>query len=33
MTWHVRGKLKELTCFHVDDVMISGPKMILSSNV
>ena len=33
MTWHVRGKLKRLTCFHVDDIMISGPKMIQSSNV
>ena len=26
MTWHVRGKLKGLMCFHVDDIMISGPK-------
>ena len=26
MTWHVRGKLKGLLCFHVDDIMISGPK-------
>ena len=26
MTWHVRGRLKGLVCFHVDDVMISGPK-------
>ena len=26
MTWHVRGKLKGLMCFHVEDVMISGPK-------
>ena len=26
MTWHVRGKLRGLICFHVDDVMISGPK-------
>ena len=26
MTWHVRGKLKGLMCFHVDDMMISGPK-------
>ena len=26
MTWHVRGRLKGLMCFHVDDVMISGPK-------
>ena len=26
MTWHVLGKLKGLMCFHVDDVMISGPK-------
>ena len=25
MTWHVRGNLKGLMCFHVDDVMISGP--------
>ena len=25
-TWHVRGRLKGLVCFHVDDVMISGPK-------
>ena len=31
MTWHVRGKLKG--CFHVDDIMISGPKTIQSSNV
>ena len=26
MTWHVRGRLKGLMCFHVDDVMISGPR-------
>ena len=26
LTCHVRGKLKGLMCFHVDDVMISGPK-------
>ena len=26
MTWHVRGSCKGLICFHVDDVMISGPK-------
>ena len=26
MTWRVRGKLKGLMCFHVDDIMISGPK-------
>ena len=26
MTWHVRGRLKRLMCFHVDDVMISGPR-------
>ena len=26
MTWYVRGRLKGLVCFHVDDVMISGPK-------
>ena len=26
MTWHVRGKLKGLMCFHVDDVMISGSE-------
>ena len=26
MTWHVRGRLKRLMCFHVDYVMISGPK-------
>ena len=27
MTWHVRGKhSRGLMCFHVDDVMISGPK-------
>ena len=26
MTWHVRGRLKGLVCFRVDDVMISGPK-------
>ena len=26
MTWHVRGRLKGLMCFHVDDVMISGSK-------
>ena len=26
MTWLVRGKLKGLMCFHVDDIMISGPK-------
>ena len=26
MTWHVRGRLKGLMCFHVDDVMVSGPK-------
>ena len=25
MTWHVRGRLKGLRCFHVDDIMISGP--------
>ena len=25
MTWHVRGRLKGLMCFHVDDIMISGP--------
>ena len=26
MTWPVRGRLKGLMCFHLDDVMISGPK-------
>ena len=26
MTWHVRGKLKGLMCFHVDDIVVSGPK-------
>ena len=26
VTWHIRGKLKGLMCFHVDDVMISGPR-------
>ena len=26
MTWHARGRLKGLVCFHVDDVMISGPR-------
>ena len=26
MTWHVRGRLKGLVCFHVDDIMISGSK-------
>ena len=26
MTWHVRGRLEGLMCFHVDDVMISGPR-------
>ena len=26
MTWHVRGRLKGLACFHVDDIVISGPK-------
>ena len=26
MNRHVRGKLKGLMCFHVDDIMISGPK-------
>ena len=26
MTWHVRGKLMGLMCFHVGDIMISGPK-------
>ena len=26
LTWHVRGKLKGLMCFHVDDIMISGTK-------
>ena len=25
MTWHVRGGLKGLMCFNVDDIMISGP--------
>ena len=26
MTWHVFDELKGLMCFHVDDIMISGPK-------
>ena len=26
MTWHVRGKLMGLMCFHVGDIMISGRK-------
>ena len=26
MTWHVRGRLKGLMCFHVHDVVISGPR-------
>ena len=26
MTWHIRGRLKGLMCFHVDHVMISGPR-------
>ena len=26
MTWNVRGRLKGFVSFHVDDVMISGPK-------
>ena len=26
MTWHVRARLKGLICFHIDDVMTSGPK-------
>ena len=26
MTWHVRGRLKGLMCFHVDDVMVNGPR-------
>ena len=26
MTWHVRGRLKGLVCFHEDGAMISGPK-------
>ena len=26
MTWHVRGRLKGLMCFHVDDIMISSPR-------
>ena len=24
MTWHVRGRLKGLMCFHVDNIVISG---------
>ena len=25
-TWHVRGKPMGLMCFHVDDIMVGGPK-------
>ena len=33
LTWHVRGQLQGLMCFHVDDVMTAVRKKILSSNV
>ena len=32
MTWHVRSKLKGLICFHVNDVMMSGPNNDLEFN-